>query len=102
MSEYEIPIRLGEEYINANPIWPVKWAPEPIRLLGWAFAYSLMSAFNIGFREVNFGRWIRLLSRRDLDIRAKGWSRVISGMQAIVSVYLLAIWLLSFYGTPFK
>ena len=61
-----------------------------------------MSTFNIGFKEFNFGRWIRLLQPRDFDIKAVGWARVVSGIQALVSVGLLALSLLSYFGRPFE
>ncbi|KKK50934.1 hypothetical protein LCGC14_3120060, partial [marine sediment metagenome] len=42
---------------------------------------SLMSTFNIGFRELNFGRWIRMLQPREFDIKAHGTPRIVSGVQ---------------------
>jgi hypothetical protein len=60
-----------------------------------------MSAFNIGFREMNLGRWIRLMQPREFDIKARGWLRVVSGLQSLTSVYLLALAILSHFGTPF-
>jgi hypothetical protein len=63
--------------------------------------FSLMSAFNIGFRDINFGRWLRLLTRREFDIKAVGWTRVVAGWQALISVYLIALWLLTYFGRPF-
>jgi Pentapeptide repeats (8 copies) len=44
-----------------------------------AMFFSLMSAFNIGFRDINFGRWLRLLTRQEFDIKAVGWARVVAG-----------------------
>jgi hypothetical protein len=76
--------------------------PMWLRLLWWALFFSAISAFNIGFRDINFGRWLRLLTRRDFDLQPYGWVRVISGFQALISVYLVALWILSFAGTPFK
>ncbi|MCX6832094.1 MAG: hypothetical protein NT028_08175, partial [candidate division Zixibacteria bacterium] len=73
-----------------------------IRLIWWALFFSAISAFNIGFREVNFGRWLRLLTRREFDLQPYGWVRTVSGFQALISVYLVALWILSFAGTPFK
>lgn len=64
--------------------------------------YSLMSTFNIGFRDINFGKWLRLLTHDDLDIKAKGWIRTVSGVQALLSVYLVALWLLTYFGRPFS
>jgi hypothetical protein len=63
--------------------------------------FSLMSAFNIGFRDINFGRWLRLLTRKQFDIKAVGWARVVAGWQSLISVYLLALWVLTYFSRPF-
>ena len=63
--------------------------------------FSLMSAFNIGFRDINFGRWLRLLTRQEFDIKAVGWARVLSGWQSLISVYMIALWVLTYFGRPF-
>ena len=60
-----------------------------------------MSTFNIGFRQWNFGRWIRLVMPQEFDIKADGWLRVVSGLQSLLSVGLLALALLSYFGDPF-
>ena len=78
------------------------YARRENRALQTALLFSLMSTFNIGFKEFNFGRWIRLLQPRDFDIKAVGWARVVSGIQALVSVGLLALSLLSYFGRPFE
>ncbi len=81
--------------------FPFRFARYARRALGTAALFSLMSAFNIGFREVNLGRWIRLMQPREFDIKARGWLRVVSGLQSLSSVYLLALAILSHFGTPF-
>jgi len=58
--------------------------------------FSLMSAFNIGFRDINFGRWLRLLTRQEFDIKAVGWARVVAGWQSLLSVYFIALWVLTY------
>lgn len=63
--------------------------------------FSLMSAFNIGFRDINFGRWLRLLTRQEFDIKAVGWARVVAGWQSLISVYFIALWVLTYFGRPF-
>jgi uncharacterized protein YjbI with pentapeptide repeats len=70
-------------------------------LLRTSMFFSLMSAFNIGFRDINFGRWLRLLTRQEFDIKAVGWARVIAGWQSLISVYLIALWVLTYFGRPF-
>lgn len=63
--------------------------------------FSLMSAFNIGFREFNFARWIRNITKNEYDLKATGWARPFSGLQALVSVFLFALFLLTYFGRPF-
>lgn len=71
------------------------------RLFRAAMFFSLMSAFNLGFREIDFGRWLRMLQKREYDLKAVGWARTVSGSQSLVSVYLLALWILTYFGRPF-
>jgi uncharacterized protein YjbI with pentapeptide repeats len=72
-----------------------------ISLLGTSMFFSLMSAFNIGFRDVNFGRWLRLLTRKEFDIKSAGWARVVAGWQSLISVVFVALFILTFFGRPF-
>ena len=71
-------------------------------LLRTSMFFSLMSAFNIGFRDINFGRWVRLLTRQEFDIKAVGWARVVAGWQSLISLYLIALWVLTYFGRPFE
>jgi hypothetical protein len=66
-----------------------------------AMLFSAMSAFNIGFRDFDFGRWVRGLTQEEYDIRAKGWARTLSGAQSLISAYLLALAVLTYFGRPF-
>ncbi len=75
--------------------------PKWLRLAWWVCFFSTMNTFNIGFRDINFGRWLKLLTRREFDLQATGFARVVSGIQALLSVYLVALWALSFAGNPF-
>jgi hypothetical protein len=80
---------------------PFLWLRREWRMLRAALFFSLMSAFNIGFRDINFGRWLRLLTKREYDLKAVGWARTVSGFQSLLSVYLIALWILSYFGRPF-
>ena len=73
-----------------------------LHALATAALFSLMTTFNIGFRELNFGRWIRMIQPREFDIKARGWPRVLSGVQSLLSVGLVALSLLSYFGRPFE
>jgi hypothetical protein len=75
---------------------------------GWRFAlryalyFSLLSAFSIGWKDFNVGSWIARVQGREYALRATGWVRVVSGLQSLLSVYLLAIWALTYFGRPFQ
>jgi hypothetical protein len=61
-----------------------------------------MSTFNIKFRDIDFGRWIKLLTVKEYNIRGVGWVRTISGAQALLCVYLIALLLITYFGRPFE
>ena len=63
--------------------------------------FSLVNAFNLGYREFNIGQWLRMLTNRPYDLRATGWVRSVAGIQSLVSIYLFALWLLTYFGHPF-
>jgi hypothetical protein len=35
-------------------------------------------------------------------MRATGWVRVAAGVQSLLSVYLIALWVLTYFGRPFE
>jgi uncharacterized protein YjbI with pentapeptide repeats len=70
--------------------------------LGTAILFSLLTVFNIGFHDFNFGRWIRILQPREFDIRPRGWMRTMSGIQSVLGLFLVALSLLSYFGHPFE
>jgi len=96
-------IQIRPRALPAAKWWklPFLWLRREWRVLRAAMFFSLMSAFNIGFRDINFGRWLRLLTRREYDLKAVGWARSVSGFQSLLSVYLIALWVLSYFGRPF-
>lgn len=84
-------------------------AKQPVRLhLGWrkaiilGFYFSTLSAFDIGWRDLNIGSWIARVQSREYALGASGWVRSVSGIQSLISVYLLAIWALTYFGRPFS
>jgi hypothetical protein len=64
--------------------------------------FSLLSAFHIGWRDLNVGSWITRIQPREYVLRATGWVRVLSGIQSLLSVYLIALWVLTYFGRPFE
>lgn len=67
----------------------------------WALYFSLLSAVHIGWRDLNIGTWIARINPEEYALRGTGWVRVISGVQSLISVYLIALWILSYFGRPF-
>ena len=99
-------------------IWKI-WIPDRVRTdlgkkkptrltlrfsdaLRIGFYFSVLSAFSIGWRELNVGNWISRVQRQEYTYQATGWTRTISGIQSLLSVYLLAIWALTYFGRPFE
>jgi hypothetical protein len=68
----------------------------------WASYFSLLSTFQIGFREFSVGTWLTRTQPRNFALESTGWIRTVSGIQSLLSVYLLAIWLLTYFGRPFQ
>ena len=86
-------------------VW--QWLQVPlkrrwIRVLLIGLYFSLLSAFHIGWRELNVGTWIARLQPREYALRATGWVRMLSGFQSLLSVYFLALWALTYFGRPFE
>lgn len=80
----------------------VRISPHGFRLFGFAFYFSLLSAFNIGWRELNVGNWISRMQPTEYVLRPSGIARVLSGFQSVMSVYLLALSVLTYFGRPFE
>jgi hypothetical protein len=64
--------------------------------------FSLLSALRIGWSGPNFGTWITRIQLREYTLRATGWVRMVSGVQSLISVYLVALAILTYFGTPFE
>jgi hypothetical protein len=96
-------IQIRPRAIRAAGWWnlPFLWMWREWRVLLAAVFFSLMSAFNIGFRDINFGCWLRMLTKREYDLKAMGWPRTLSGFQSLISVYMIALWVLTYFGRPF-
>jgi hypothetical protein len=115
---FAIPYSLALCWTGGSGIWRV-WDKErlekdlggndPRRItVGWHRAlliglyFSLLSAFRIGWRELNVGNWISRIQLREYTLQATGWVRTVSGIQSLISMYLLALWVLTFFGRPFE
>lgn len=70
--------------------------------LKWGLFFSILSAFHIGWRDLNVGSWINHMQYREYTLSSTGWVRFLSGFQSLLSVYLLALWVLTYFGRPFE
>ena len=70
--------------------------------VGWGLWFSVLSAFHIGWRDLNFGAWLSRVQPREFSLRGHGYVRIISGLQSVSSVYLLGLWALAYFARPFE
>ena len=90
-----------------RPLPPGRWARLGARfkrfrrVLRLAFYFSLLSAFRLGWRELNVGNWISRLQKHEYILGATGWPRTVAGFQSLLSVYLVALWALTYFSRPF-
>lgn len=94
--------RSGESFEAANDVIVEPLSSRGIAAFGLAFYFSVISAFHVGWRDLNVGSWIARMQPREYTLRAKGWVRFVSGLQSLISVYLLAMWVLTYFGRPFE
>lgn len=91
-----------------DPADEEKRKKQLVHAKGWRDAastaayFSLISAVNIGFEAFTPGDWIRRLQTREYSLEAVGWVRIVARAQALLSVYLLAMWVLTQFGQPFE
>lgn len=67
-----------------------------------ALYFSVLSACHLGWRDLNFGIWIARLQPNPFVLQASGWVRTVSGIQSLISIWLIAIFFLTQFGRPFE
>jgi hypothetical protein len=73
-----------------------------LSIVSLAAYFSLLSALRIGWSGLNFGTWISRMQLREYSLHASGWVRLVSGLQSLISVYLVALTILTYFGRPFE
>lgn len=73
-------------------------------LVQWqrALYFSLLCAFRIGWDDFNISVWIQQMQRKDYKLTGKGRVRTIAGLHALISIYLILLWILTYFGRPFE
>ena len=72
------------------------------QILYWSLFLSVLAAFRIGWKEVNIGNWISRLTMTPISLETIGPIRIITGIQSLISIYLVVLWLLCTVGRPFN
>jgi hypothetical protein len=78
------------------------WGKSLGRAVVMGVFFSVISAFSTGYKDLDVGRWIERIKGKETTLRATGWVRSVSGLQSLVSFYLLVLWLLTYFGRPFE
>jgi hypothetical protein len=94
--------KAGEQLQTADHEEVTHLSANGLFALGYALYFSALSAFHIGWRELKVGSWLTRLQSREYVLRARGWVRVVSGAQSLISIYMVAMWALTYFGRPFQ
>ena len=95
-------LRVTCEFPFGLPLKRADAFPRVMRAILIGLYFSLISASQIGWHDLNVGNWISRIQPREFNLRATGWVRVLGGIQSLLSVYLLALWVLTYFGSPFE
>jgi hypothetical protein len=77
------------------------WLRFERRTISAMLFFSLVNAFSLGYKEFSVGQWLRMLTTREYELKAVGWVRTLAGIQSLVTIYLFALWILTYFGRPF-
>lgn len=72
------------------------------RLLFKSLYFSIISSFNIGTDNFRISNWIKNIQFTKYTIQAKGWVRSVSGIQTLLGIYFILLWLVTYFGNPFE
>ena len=74
--------RAGESVKAADDVSIERLNAGGIAAIGQAFYFSVISAFHLGWRDLNVGSWITRMQPREYGLCAKGWVCIVSGVQS--------------------
>ena len=80
----------------------IKRLASELSLMKYVALFSFISIIDLGFESLDFGRWVRNLFWKEYDLKAEGWLRMVSGLQSLVGLGLLALCILSLLGKHFE
>ena len=97
-------LKLPDENDHELLVFDRKWLHSitgVVAIVGIPAYFSLLSAFHFGWRQLNIGNWLGRVQLREYVLKATGWVRMISGLQSLLSLYLVVLFLLCYFGNPF-
>ena len=72
------------------------------RIFRLGIYFSLVSAFSLGWKELNVGNWITRIQKKEYTLKPTGWVRTLAGIQSLISAFLLALWAFLYVGSIFE
>lgn len=73
-----------------------------LTILGVSSYFSLLTSLRIGWRDLSLGTWLVRIQTREYLLRPTGWVRLLAGLQSLISVYLIGLWAMTYFGRPFE
>jgi hypothetical protein len=95
----DVPRRLTAGFPSAQD---QGWMRRTVSISLLAIYFSVLSMLRIGWHELNVGTWLSRLQFREYSLRATGWVRFVSGLQSLISIYLVVLVILTYFETPFE
>ncbi len=86
---------------NVGTAEPQRLTERNWQLPFWGLWFSTIAAFQFGWRDLNVGNWIARINPYEYTLRPTGWVKSLSGIQSLISLYLIALSILAYFGRPF-
>ena len=88
----------------ATSKWAMVWwyLKRGFRIIRLGIYFSLVSAFSLGWKELNVGNWITRIQTKEYTLKPTGWVRTLAGIQSLISAFLLALWAFLYIGSIFE
>jgi len=67
-----------------------------------ALYFSVISAFRIGWQDINISHFITRMQSRPYELLGHGWVQTAVGIQSLLSIYLVILWALTYFARPFE
>jgi uncharacterized protein YjbI with pentapeptide repeats len=75
---------------------------EDIKQFSSILYFSLLSAFNLKLSDFDAGAVLTRMQPRAYTLQPGNWVRFASGLQSLLSLYLLALWVVAYLGPEIK